>query len=74
MVDGAGMLTTGNSSQGNLTIEMSDFQLLWVQGCSGAMEVLEYRYDIPKEVKQRTSVHPENCTGVGFKTYVLLDE
>ena len=25
----------------------------------------------PKEVKQRTSVHPENCTGVGFKTYVL---
>ena len=31
MVDGTGMLTTGNSSQDNLIIEMLDFQLLWVQ-------------------------------------------
>ena len=31
VVDGTGMLTTGNSSQDNLIIEMLDFQLLWVQ-------------------------------------------
>ena len=28
VVDGAGMLMTGNSSQGNLTIEVSDLQIL----------------------------------------------
>ena len=47
MVDGAGMLTTGNSSQDNLIIEMSDFQLLWVQRllqCNRA----RVPYDIPK--------------------------
>ena len=70
VVDGTGMPTTGNSSQGNLTIEMSDFQLYRFRAawCNrGIIRMISLR-----EAKQRNSVPPDNCAGVGFKAYRIV--